>query len=89
LITPGNPTETRSKSGTLTFNSSSALKIALVVAGSGVGTRSRSLIGLPSGLSACIFMPVPPISMASVIGPASLPLPFGTGLLALRAIAPP
>src|ERR1700722_10258544 len=79
LITPGNPTDTRWKRGTLTLSSSRAARTASVVAGSGVGTRSRSLIGLPSGLSVCIFRPVPPISMASVIGPSAV-------LLTSRAI---
>src|SRR6185503_13459517 len=46
-----------------------AAAIALGVAGCGVSTRDRSLIGLPSVDTTIALMPVPPTSMHRVLGP--------------------
>jgi len=48
LITPGYPTLTRSNAGICARSLSSAASSRAGVGGSGVGTRSRSVSGLPS-----------------------------------------
>src|ERR1035437_7108402 len=68
LTMPGNPTETRSKSGKGVRNSSSAESTASGVGTAGVTTRSRALTELPAASSSMAFSPEPPMSMASVTG---------------------
>src|SRR5579859_831915 len=85
LMTPGKPAETRSKLGSSARSLSSPLRTARGVGTLGVGTRWRSLTGLPLRSRSMALRPEPPMSMARVMGPAvGLPgIGFG-GLEALR-----
>ena len=68
LMTPGNPTETRSKPGRRERSLPRPLRTARGVAISGVGRRWRSLTGLPAGSRSMALRPEPPMSMVRVTG---------------------
>src|SRR6185437_1856395 len=68
LITPGNPTETRSNAGRAFRNSTSPFRTALGVGTVGVTTRWRSLTGCPLASISIALSPEPPISMHMVMG---------------------
>jgi hypothetical protein len=68
--TPGNPIDTRSNPPSGATSPTSASTSTFGGAGAGVATRSRSVIIPPRGSSTEAFSPVPPTSMASVLGRA-------------------
>src|SRR5947209_9043794 len=70
-MTPGKPTETRSKWPSWPASSTSASTTSAGVLFSGVGTRTRSVESSPEALSTAPLRPVPPISSARVSGPVA------------------
>src|ERR1039458_84091 len=69
-MTPGNRAERRLKPENCARNLSRPLSRARGVGTAGVGTRWRSLTGLPLRSSSMALRPEPPMSMESVTGPA-------------------
>ena len=66
--TPGKPTETRSKEGNGATSAAKSVDQRFGGHGYGVATRTRSATSLPSASSTEALRPVPPMSMASVVG---------------------
>src|SRR5947209_1035907 len=68
-MTPGKPTETRSKWPSCATSSTSASTTLAGMLFSGVGTRTRSVESSLEALSTAPLRPVPPMSIARVRGP--------------------